>query len=184
MSLDHLLSVVLIVTAAGYLLLAARLAGASKSVGVVPMAVLFTVFGIWVAGGAVELLANSFAMFSVGRTGHFIGTALTPIVALIFFREYQQSRTRSSTLLLLSIIPLISIGLAATNVIHEFMWYLPRANEAGEFLTRPKQWGPWFLFAHLPYSYLLIGFAIFGLIKRSSAVPPAQRRGMYLLAAA
>ncbi|MBT8087891.1 MAG: diguanylate cyclase [Gammaproteobacteria bacterium] len=58
------------------------------------------------------------------------------------------------------------------------------ANAAGEFLTRPVQWGPWFLFVHLPYSYLLMGIAILGLMKRSSAVPPAQRRGMYLLAAA
>ncbi|MBT8091961.1 MAG: diguanylate cyclase [Gammaproteobacteria bacterium] len=184
MSLDQLLTVVLIVTAAGYLLLAVRLAAAPKSVGVVPVAVLFVVFSIWVAGGAVELLATNFATFSIGRTGHFVGTALVPIVALIFFREYAQLQTRSSTLLLLSIIPLISIGLAATNVNHEFMWYLPVANDAGEFLTRPERWGPWFMMVHLPYSYLLIGFAILGLMRRSSAVPKAQRRGMYLLAAA
>ncbi|MBT8087892.1 MAG: hypothetical protein KJO46_07635 [Gammaproteobacteria bacterium] len=63
MSLDYLLSSVLVVAAAGYLLLAARLAAAPKSVGIVPIAVLFTVFGVWVAGGAVELLANNFAMF-------------------------------------------------------------------------------------------------------------------------
>jgi len=51
-------------------------------------------------------------------------------------------------------------------------------------LTRPDRWGPWFLFVHLPYSYAVIGAAILTLIAHSSAVAPAQRRGLFLLVAA
>ena len=40
------------------------------------------------------------------------------------------------------------------------MWYLPAANAQGDFLTRPGQWGPWFLFVHAPYSYAVIGMAM------------------------
>ena len=70
---------------------------------------------------------------------------------------------------------LISITLAATNQYHEFMWYLPIANDAGEFLTRPERWGPWFLFIHAPYSYIVIGVAIMTLLAHSSAVARAHR---------
>jgi diguanylate cyclase (GGDEF)-like protein len=82
------------------------------------------------------------------------------------------------------IIPTLSIALAASNQYHEIMWFLPIANEAGEFLTRPERWGPWFLFVHLPYSYAVIGAAILALVVHSSAVAPAQRRGLFMLVAA
>jgi diguanylate cyclase (GGDEF)-like protein len=85
---------------------------------------------------------------------------------------------------MLLLIPFVSIALAATNHFHEFMWYLPIANDAGEFLTRPEQWGPWFLFIHAPYSYIVIGVAIMTLLVHSSAVARAHRRGLFLLTAA
>ena len=184
MSFDVALSVLLLFSAGCYLLLGLRLIALKREMGSMPIGVLFVVISIWVAGGAVELLSSSFTVFSIGRTAHFIGTALAPIVAFVCFREYTGSDTPARTLALLSIVPIISVSLAATNVHHEFMWYLPIANEAGEFLTRPDRWAPWFLFVHLPYSYAVIGAAIITLVVHSSAVAPAQRRGLYLLIAA
>jgi diguanylate cyclase (GGDEF)-like protein len=64
------------------------------------------------------------------------------------------------------------------------MWSGPFVNAAGEFLTHPAKWGPWFLFVHLPYSYAVIGAAMFTLLAHSSAVAPAHRRGLFLLTAA
>ncbi len=184
MDLDLTLSVLLIFSATCYLMLGSRLIASKREIGSIPIGVLFVVISIWVAGGAVELLADSFAVFSIGRTGHFIGTALVPVVAYVCFREYTGSDTAPRLLVLLSIIPVVSVSLAATNVNHELMWYLPIANEAGEFLTRPERWAPWFLFVHLPYSYALIGAAILTLISHSAAVAPAHRRGLFLLVAA
>ena len=181
MSLDTALSILLIFTAGFYLLLGARLVGSKREVGSMPIGSLFIVISIWVAGGAVEMMSGSFAVFSIGRTGHFIGTALAPIVAYVCFREYTGSDTPARTLVLMSIVPIFSVSLAATNAYHEFMWYLPIANEAGEFLTRPERWGPWFLYLHLPYSYAVFGAAIITLVTHSSAVAPAHRRGLYLL---
>lgn len=184
MNLDVALSVLLLFSAACYLLIGSRLVASKREVGSMPIGVLFVVISIWVAGGAIELLAQTYPVFSIGRTGHFIGTALVPIVAYVCFREYTGSNTPPRTLILLSIIPTASVLLAATNVYHESMWYLPIANEAGEFLTRPERWGPWFLFVHLPYSYAVIGAAIFTLYIHSSAVAAAHRRGLFLLIAA
>ena len=184
MNLDVVLAVLLIFSTAFYLLLGLRLVASKREVGSRPIGVLLIVISFWVMGGAVELLSTSFEMFSVGRTGHFIGTALVPVVAYVCFREYTGSDTSGSRLAILTIIPLISITLAATNQFHEMMWYGPFVNDTGEFLTRPQRWGPWFLFAHLPYSYTLIAAAIVKLLAHSSAVAPAHRRGLFLLTAA
>ncbi len=180
MHLDVLLSI----SAAGYLLLGVFLIASKRAVGSVPIGTLFCVIGVWVFGGAIELMSTSFFIFSIGRTGHFIGTALLPIAVYVSFREFIGSDTPARTILLLIIIPIVSVTLAATNQFHEFMWYLPAANEAGEFLTRPRAWGPWFLFIHAPFSYAVITAAIISLVLHSAEVASAHRRGLFLLVAA
>ena len=181
MNLEVALSVLLVFSAACYLMMGSRLVASKRETGSMPIGVLFVVISIWVVGGGIELLAESYTVFSIGRTGHFIGTAMVPIVAYVCFREYTGSATATRTLTMLSIIPLGSVLLAATNVYHEFMWYLPIANDAGEFLTRPEQWGSWFLFVHLPYSYAVFGAAILTLVLHSASVAPAHRRGLQML---
>ena len=184
MNLDVALSILLVFSAACYLMMGSRLVASKREVGSMPIGVLFVVISIWVVGGGIELLADNFTIFSIGRTGHFIGTALVPIVALVGFREYTGSETAGRVLAMLGIIPLLSVLLAASNFDHELMWYLPIANEAGQFLTRPERWGPWFLYIHLPYSYAVFGAAILTLLSHNSAVAPAHRRGLLLMSGA
>lgn len=182
MDLDIALSVLLCFSAVCYVLLGMRLISAQREVGSLPIGATFIVIGVWVLGGAVELMATSYVVFSIGRTGHFLGTALVPVAILICFREYTGAETSRKTIAALLIVPILSILLAATNVIHEFMWYLPATNDAGEFLTRPAKWGPWFLFLHAPYSYAIFGLSILMLVMHSTAVAPAHRRGLFMLA--
>lgn len=184
MNPDTLLSTLLTISAACYLLLGIRLIVARREVGSVPIGLLFAVISVWVMGGAIELMASDFMTFSVGRTGHFVGTSLVPIIAFVCFREYTGAETPTGIVVLLLIIPVVSVTLAATNAFHELMWSMPAINAQGEFLTRPNEWGPWFLFVHAPYSYAVIGFAILMLMVHSSAVAPAHRRGLFLLVAA
>ncbi len=184
MNIDEILAAALICGAASYALLGLRLASTRREPGMVPIGVLFIVVALWVMGGAIELRAASFDVFSIGRAGHFFGTALVPIMAYVCFREYAGMATSGRRLALLSIVPAISIALAATNQYHGLMWREPFVNAAGEFLTRPAEWGPWFLFAHLPFSHVLIGMAMFTLIAHSTTVAHDQRRGLFLLVAA
>ena len=184
MNFDFAISVLLMFSAACYLALGLRLVLARREVGTMPIGLLFLVISVWVLGGAVELLADSFFVFSIGRTMHFVGTALLPVAAYFCFREYTGRRTSVHRITMLLLIPFVSIALAATNHFHEFMWYLPIANESGQFLTRPGQWGPWFLFIHAPYSYIVIGVAILTLLVHSSAVARSHRRALFLLTAA
>lgn len=184
MNLDVALSVLLVFSAACYLMMGSRLVASKREIGSMPIGVLFVVISIWVVGGGIELLAEDFVVFSIGRTAHFIGTALVPIVAFVGFREYTGSATHGRTLVMMSIIPLVSVVLAATNIDHELMWFAPLVNEAGQFLTRPERWGPWFLYVHLPYSYAVFAAAMLTLLSHSTAVAPAHRRGLLLMTAA
>ncbi len=178
------LSVILMFSAACYLALGLRLIVAKREAGTVPIGVLFVVISFWVVGGAIELMSTTFYVFSVGRTCHFVGTALLPVVAYFSFREYTCRKTSIHRIIMMLIIPIVSIAFAATNYFHEFMWYMPIANAAGEFLTRPAEWGRWFVFMHAPYSYAVTGAAVLSLLTHSSAVSRAHRRSLLLLAAA
>jgi diguanylate cyclase (GGDEF)-like protein/PAS domain S-box-containing protein len=184
MTLDATLAAILLFGASCYAVLGVRLIAAKREVGTRPIGALFIVISFWVLGGAIELLSNSFVMFSIGRTGHCIGSAITPVVAYVCFREYIGQITSVHRITLLLIIPVVSITLAATNSFHEFMWYLPTTNEMGQYLTRPKEWGAWFLFIHAPHSYLVIGAGLLALLTHTSAVARGHRRGIFLLVAA
>lgn len=182
MNLDVLIAVLLTFGAACYGLLAARLVLSPRDVGSLPLGVIFLLMSIWVLGGAIEVLADTLVVFSVGRTAHFTATALLPVAVYVCFREYTGSRVPTRTVVALMLIPLVSITLVATNAYHEFVWPAPFVNAAGEFLSRPESWGRWFLFAHAPYSYALTAAAVFSLLSHASAVAPAHRRGLVLLA--
>ena len=117
MNLEIVLSVLLCFSAACYVLLGIRLIGGKREVGNIPVGATFIIIGIWVLGGAIEMMATSYAAFSIGRMSHFIGTALVPVTILICFREYTGAETSRSTIAALLIVPILSVLVAATNVI-------------------------------------------------------------------
>lgn len=184
MSLATILSVVLILSAVGYLLLGFRMLASRKQIGSVPIGLLAMLIGVWVMGSAVELLSPTLAIFSIGRTGHFFGAALTPIALFVGFREYAGKETPTMMIVMLLIVPVVSVTLAATNAYHEFMWNLPVTNSTGQYLTRPENWGPWFSYVHAPYSYTVVGVAILTLLTHSFAIATTHRRGLFMLVSA
>ena len=141
MTLDAVLAVIQIFSAACYLALGLQLVVGRQEPGAMSIGMLLVVISFWVLGGAVELMSNSFVGFSIGRTGHFVGTSFLPVAAYVCFRQYTGRSTSVHRIVMLLIIPVVSVSLAATNASHEFMWYAPFANDMGDFLTRPESWG-------------------------------------------
>lgn len=175
------MSVLLGFSAVCYMLLAVRLFSGQREIGSVPLGATFIVVAVWVFAGAVEFTATSLAVFNIGRVGHFVGTALVPVTILACFREFTGAKTSGTMIAALLIIPVLSIIAAATNYWHEFMWYLA-VSDTGQFLAQPVAWGPWFMFVHAPYGYAVIGVSILTLVLHISAVAPAHRRALLLLA--
>ena len=184
MNLLVVMSVLLVFSAVCYFLLGLRLVSGKNEPGSTPLGVTFMVISLWVLGGAVELMAQDFVVFTVGRVGHFLGTSIIPVTVLLCFREFTGRVTSARTKVALMIVPTLSIIVAATNYWHEFMWALPAVNAAGDFLARPNQFGPYFWLVHLPYGYAAIGTSIITLMLHSSAVAASQRRGLFQLAGA
>ena len=165
-----------------YFVLGLRLIGGKREIGSLPLGAAFLVISCWVFGGAVEMTATSLTTLTVGSLGHYVGTALLPVLILLCFREFTGKVTIKRTTIELLIIPILSIIIAVTNYWHEFMWRIPAINSVGDFVTRPAEFGPWFKYVHRPYSFAVLGASILALITHSSAVGMAQRRGFLLLA--
>lgn len=145
---------------------------------------LILVIAIWVATGAIEIMSDDALGFRIGRVGHYIGTAFTPLAAYLYFKAFTGNPLRGRVFFALAIIPAISVTLAATNDMHELMWRLPVTNEAGHFLSRPVEFGTWFKAVHAPYSYGIVVMCVIALMRQSSAVTPVHRRGLTMLTAA
>ena len=182
MPLAPILAVLLCFSAICYVLLGVRVAAGMRDTGSVPLGITFMIIGLWVLGGATEILASTQPVFSIGHLGHYIGTALVPVTLLICFRQYTGAETSKSMIAALLVVPLCSIFIAASNDWHGLMWRLPDAGAAAEFVAQAEVWGPWFLFVHAPYGYSVTAASMITLLMYSSAVAPAQRRGIFLLA--
>jgi hypothetical protein len=92
MNLVVILSILLAFSAVCYMLLGSRLVGGDRQIGSSPLGAMFFVIGLWVLGGAIEMIASNFVIFSIGRVGHFVGTALVPVTLLFVFVSTQAAR--------------------------------------------------------------------------------------------
>ena len=182
MTLAAILSILLGFSAVCYMLLGIRSFGGQKEIGSVPLGITFILIGFWVLGGAVEFIAPTEKLFTFGRMGHWLGTALVPVSLLLCFRQYTGAETSRTAVAALLLVPVCSIIIAATNQWHQLMWHLPAVNSLGEFLVRPQQWGPWFLYVHAPYGYSMVGISLMTLMMHSTAVGRSHRRGLFMLA--
>lgn len=54
------MSILLIFSAACYVMLGVRLTASKREIGSMPIGMLFVVIGIWVMGGAIELMSTSY----------------------------------------------------------------------------------------------------------------------------
>ena len=184
MNLDLALPAWLTACAVGYLLLGARqLTRSGEGAGAAP-AILFLAIAIWVQGGAIELRADSIPAMTLARTAHIIGAAALPLLLFVCFRGYIGNALTAGRIRLLGSVPLASLMVAGTNRWHELMWRVPAIEPSGGRAFAPVwagDWGPWFLYVHQPYSYVLIIAALMTLILHSNAVAPAHRRGIFLL---
>ncbi|MDX1481272.1 MAG: diguanylate cyclase [Woeseiaceae bacterium] len=184
MDLDVLVSLLLCFSAVCYVMVGVTLLRGSREDGHVPLGIVALVIAVWVFGGALQLAASSRFVFEAGRLGHFIGTALVPVLLLISFRGYTGNPLSRRAIAALFVVPCASLVVAATNDFHQLMWKLPAVSAQGDFLARPRQWGLWFLLLHAPYSYAIATIALFRLVMHSSNVGARHRRGVFALAVA
>jgi diguanylate cyclase (GGDEF)-like protein/PAS domain S-box-containing protein len=91
----------------------------------------------------------------------YLGTSLVPPLLLAFvLASTGLVRLGGMTVGLLLVIPALSTVLVVTNPLHQLVWAHPPLGANGQPDIRSPEWGPWFLFVHAPYFYLVTLIAL------------------------
>lgn len=151
-----------------------------RTTAVTPFSLMMLILFEWGVSYILELAAIDLASKYFWIKLKFAGVIATPVVWLWFALEYTgrkawMTRTR---ILLLSILPLVSMGMILTNDFHKLFWLdISLARDGGFFLLNTV-FGPWF-WVHAAYTYTLIMIGLV-LVVRALLRWPAQYRGQML----
>ena len=151
-----------------------------KTAGATPFAIMMFILFEWGISYILELAGANLETKILWELFKFVGVVATPVAWLVFAFEYTGRKTwiNPRRLALLSIIPLTSIIILATNKSHGLFrasWSL--ATEGGYFLLNATN-GPWY-WIHAVYTYILIMIGLV-LIIRALLRWPAQYRGQMI----
>jgi len=143
-----------------YVWLAAALVRRPTGPGSRTMGFALCAVAVWLAAAAAEVLVPGERAYLVAVAVKYTAIALAPPAFLLFIAHYtERYAIRPVHVALLFALPLATIALAWTNPWHEWMWAHPPLGPDGARLVR-LDWGPWFRFAHLPFSYGTSGAGI------------------------
>ena len=151
-----------------------------KTAGATPFAIMMFILFEWGISYILELAGANLETKILWELFKFVGVVATPVAWLVFAFEYTGRKTwiNPRRLALLSIIPLTSIIILATNKSHGLFrasWSL--ATEGGYFLLNATN-GPWY-WIHAVYTYILIMIGLV-LIIRALLRWPAQYHGQMI----
>lgn len=135
--------------------------------------------GTMVAGSAFAYGTADANIYGIGRTLTFFSAGFLPVVLYSIYREFTVGRPHALVLAALSVIPVISTGLAMTNPIHHIMWASVVVDGAIQFTDVNEHF--WFNRVHAPFAYGLFGFSIIALTGRLPTIALAHRKKVALL---
>ncbi|MBE0698097.1 MAG: PAS domain-containing protein, partial [Anaerolineaceae bacterium] len=137
------------------------------AVGSREMAGLMLFLSFWSLAAAVEAASTSLNAKITWSVISYITNQSTPVLFLLFILTYtrQDQHLSPRRKLALFLIPLISLGMAATNPAHRLLWPLvdlrtdPILGVIGQYSH-----GPWF-WVEIVYAYAMLGLAVFALLQ-------------------
>jgi diguanylate cyclase (GGDEF)-like protein/PAS domain S-box-containing protein len=177
--LSAVLPTVFAFTAVLYLWLSVRVSRASAELSNNAISYFLFLIGMMVAGAAFSFNAIDPNIFGIGRTLTFFSAGFIPVVFYGIYREYTVGKANILVLALLSIIPVVSTGLAMTNELHHFIWTTIDVDGVPHFSDPTDH--AWFNRVHAPFSYGLLGFSIIAMAGRLPSIALAHRKKVMLL---
>ena len=151
-----------------------------RTIGVTPFSLMMLILLLWGASYILELAATSLPSKLFWAKIKFAGVVATPVVWLTFALEYtgRKAWTTRPRILLLSVLPLLTMGIILTNNAHRLFWSSASLVREGGFLLLHTGNGPWF-WVHAVYTYALIMLGLV-LIVRALLRWPTQYRGQMI----
>ena len=162
-----------------YLWLAVRVSRASSETSNNMISYFLFLIGLMVAGSAFAYEASDQNIYGIGRTLSFFSAGFLPVVFYSIYRQFTSGKAHPLVLALLSIIPVVSTGLAMTNELHQLIWTVVEAD--GEVRFSYANEHVWFNRVHAPFAYGLFGFSIIALTGRLPSIATAHRKKVLLL---
>jgi len=139
---------------------------------------LFLIAGM-LAGSAFSYGAVDATLYGIGRILSFFSAGFIPVAFYVIYREYTVGAPHVMTILILSIIPVLTTGLALSNSMHNMIWV---ANETATGLSHSLVTDHyWYNKVYAPFTYGLFGYSAVALIGRLPSIAPAHRRTISLL---
>ena len=169
--LVDILPPVFVFTTVLYLWMAVRVSRASIESANNTVSYFLFLIGMMTAGSAFAYGATDAHMYGIGRTLTFFGSGFVPVALYTIYREFTVGRPHMFVIAALSIVPVISTGLAMTNELHHLIWSVVEINGEIRFTEPDKHF--WFKRVHAPYSFGLFGFSIIAMAGRLPTIARA-----------
>jgi len=120
---------------------------------------------LWSLTNALELSATRLAAKIIFAKVEYIGIVIVPVTWLCFALQYtgRQKWITRRNLALLSIIPILTLGLAWTNETHGLLWRSTRLGTDGSFPVLVLTHGIWFWF-YITFSYIALSIGTLSFI--------------------
>lgn len=162
-----------------YLWLAVRVSRASSESSNNMISYFLFLIGLMIAGSAFTYETKDLNIYGIGKTLSFFSAGFLPVVLYNIYRQYTSGKAPPLLLALLSIIPVVSTGLAMTNELHQLIWTVVESEGQTRFSFASEH--VWFNRVHGPFAYGLFGFSIIALIGRLPSIAVAHRKKVLLL---
>lgn len=181
--LETYLPPVLGLSAVAYAMLAVRVARSTpQNPNNIISIFLFLIAGMS-AGSAFSYGASDANLYGIGRVLTFSAGGFVPVAFYVIYREYTVGAPSTLLLMILSIVPMMTTGLALTNSMHEIVWTVEVAADGTRFSQVTDHY--WYTHIHAPFTYGLFGYSMLAMIGHLPTIAPAHRKtiGMLLMIA-
>jgi len=177
--LEQYLPPALGVAALAYLVLAARMSRwSSRHSGNLLSSFVFLV-GVLVAGAAFSYAATDVRLYNVGRALAFFAGGFIPVVFYSIYREFTVGAPRAIVIVILSIIPMVTTGLAITNSMHNLIWTAVETANGVQASSVTEHW--WYNMVYAPFIYGVFAYSFLGMLLRLPTIAPAHRNTILFL---
>lgn len=120
---------------------------------------------LWMSGDVISRLSDTFSGQWCGEIVRYLGAAVLPVALLVFIYQYCGKEISLRRIKLLLIIPAISWLMMITNSWHYLFF---KSITLGENSAMRGEYGLYFWFVHLPYSYILLLIGFFTVLREFS----------------
>ena len=177
--LSSFLPPILATVAIAYVILALRVSRSGPQHADNMVSFFLILIGGMLAGSAFSYNASDANLYGIGRTLSFFSAGFIPIVFYTIYRNFTAGPPSALVIVMLSIIPVATTGLALTNSLHSIIWVAHEtANGLSTSIITDHYW---YNRVYAPFTYGLFAYTAIALVGQLPNIAPAHRKTILML---